>query len=304
MSLGRFGAERGRRRHGEETADGWDVGSVKSGARILDVLEFIAGVDRPVTLAEVVTELSIPKSSALMLMRTLVAKEYVERDAAGLYRLERLFRAADGNWVGGNLPVLRKIVRPVARELADLVQETVVLGVLTPDFEVKVVEKARSPREVRYEIGLGDQYPAYCTSIGRSILGFMDDEAVRTYLATVPRPQYTPKTVVDADALIDILAQVRRQGYAVNIEEHVDGACSVASPLMHGPGQILGSLNVGCVTANFMANRDHIIQHVTAVAGRFNAALAQKADAADASPAADRASPPPRRRKRSVAVDS
>lgn len=282
-----------------------DIGSVKSGARILDLLEVIAGADRPVSLAEVVSELAIPKSSALMLLRTLVAKEYVERDATGHYRLERLFRAADGDWVGGRLAVLRKIVRPAARELAQRVQETVVLGVLTPDFEVKVVEKARSPREVRYEIGLGDQYPAYCTSMGRSILGFMDEEKVRSYLATVPRSKYTPKTVTDADALVEILAQVRRQGYAVNIEEHVDGACSVASPLMLGPGQILGSLNIGCVTANFMANREHLIESLTDVAGRFNAVLAQKAEAADDLPPAGNSTPPPDRahgRKRSAAA--
>lgn len=252
------------------------AGSVKSGSRILDVLEYMAGQDRAISLAELVADLAIPKSSALMLLRTLVAKHYVERDVGGYYRLDRMFRAADGDWVGGRIAVLRRLVRPFTKELAKQVQETVVVGVLTPDFEVKVVEKARSPREVRYEIELGDKYPAYCTSMGRAILGFMAPETLNTYLDSVPRTKCTTKTVIEREALLEIFAQVRRQGYAFNIEEHVDGASSIAAPLMDDTGHILGSLNVGCVTANFRANRETIRGHLIAAATRFNAELAHR----------------------------
>ncbi|MCF3935708.1 IclR family transcriptional regulator [Acuticoccus sp. M5D2P5] len=251
-------------------------GSVKSGARILDVMEHIANQDHPVSLADVAAGLSIPKSSALMLLRTLVAKQYLERDGAGQYRLDPIFRVNGNEWVGGRLAVLRKLARPIAKALANEVQETVVLGVLTSDYEIEVVEKARSPREVRYEIELGAIYPAYCTSMGRSILAFLPQETVDHYLATVPRTKCTPKTVIDADGLRGILSRVRCQGYAVNIEEHVDGASSVAAPLKDTAGAILGTLNIGCVTANFLANREHIIESLVRTTDRFNAELATK----------------------------
>lgn len=247
-----------------------DAQSVKSGARILDLIELIAAKQMPIGLADVVTELRIPKSSALMLLRTLVAKRYVERDADGRYRLDRAYRAANNDWVGGRVALLRRTARPIMQELALAVQETVVIGVLTPAIEVSVVEKVRSPREVRYEIEVGVPYPAYCTALGRAILGFSDAGLVEHYLRTVTMTKVTASTVSDPSAIRGILAEVREQGYAVNIEEHVQGASSIAAPLLNERGEVLAALNVGCVTAHFINNRESITGLLVASAAQLS----------------------------------
>lgn len=247
-----------------------DPKSVKSGARILDLIEFISARDSGVSLADVVSALQIPKSSALMLINTLVIKRYVERDANGRYRLDELYRSVGDDWVGGRLAILRKLARPMMRELADAVQETVVIGILTHAFEMMVVEKVRSPREVRYDIQAGAPYPAYCTAIGRVILGFSDPALVEHYLRTTPMAKCTPHTIVDPEAIRQILSEVRTQGYAINIEEHIEGASSIAAPLLDESGQVVGALNVGCVSAHFTNNRDHITTRLLATAKRLN----------------------------------
>jgi DNA-binding IclR family transcriptional regulator len=252
---------------------GADVQSVKSGARILDLIELIAAKDTPIGLAEVVTELRIPKSSALMLLRTLVAKHYVEREADGRYRLDRAYRASNNDWVGGRLAVLRRVARPLMEELGKTVQETVVIGALTPAIDIHIIEKVRSPRQVRYDIEVGVPYPAYCTAIGRAILGFSDPALVDHYLRTAAMPKCTENTVTDSVALREILAGVRAEGYAINIEEHIQGASSVAAPLLNQRGDVLGALNIGCVTAHFLANRQPIIDELLATAGRINEKL-------------------------------
>jgi DNA-binding IclR family transcriptional regulator len=234
--------------------------SVKSGGRILDLLELIATKDEPIGLAEVAAELGIPKSSALMLLRTLVAKRYVERDDGdGRYRLDRLYRLSDHLWVGGRVAALRRLARPFMRDLGVAVQETVVIGVLTPAREVEIVDKVRSPREVRYEIEVGARYPAYCTALGRAILGTSDPSLAASYLRSATLTRCTDRTVIDPAEIGRLLAEVRRLGYAVNIEEHVEGASSVAAPLVDDRGEVVAALNVGCVTAHFMANRDNIV---------------------------------------------
>ena len=250
-----------------------DAQSVKSGARILDMIELIAARDTSLGLADVVTELGIPKSSALMLLRTLVAKHYVERDTDGRYRLDDAYRSSNNDWVGGRTALLRRTARPLMQELGSAVQETVVIGILTPSVEVKVIEKVRSPRHVRYEIEVGVPYPAYCTAIGRSILGFSDPGLVDHYLRTVTMTKCTEDTVTDPTAIRDILAVVRNQGYAVNIEEHIQGASSVAAPLLNDRGEVVAALNVGCVTANFLNNRETITNLLVAAASRLSKRL-------------------------------
>lgn len=252
-----------------------EIQSVKSGGRILDLIELIAAKETPIGLAEVVTQLSIPKSSALMLLRTLVAKHYVERESDGRYRLDRAYRTSNNDWVGGRIAILRRLARPLMEDLSKAVQETVVIGVLTPAVEIQVVEKVRSPRQVRYEIEVGVPYPAYCTAIGRAILSRSDPALVEKYLRTVTMTKFTTNTVVGAAKVRKIIATVRSQGYAVNIEEHIQGASSVAAPLFDHRGEVAGALNVGCVTAHFVDNRDFIIRELVATAQRLSERLSQ-----------------------------
>ncbi|MBN8956436.1 MAG: IclR family transcriptional regulator [Rhizobiales bacterium] len=247
-----------------------DVQSVKSGARILDLMELIASKDDAVGLAEVVTTLGIPKSSALMLLRTLVAKHYVEREADGRYRLGRAYRASNNDWVGGRTAILRRVARPLMEELCQVVQETVVVAILTPAIEIQIIEKVRSPQPVRYEIEVGVPYPAYCTAIGRAILGFSDPALVEHYLRTASLVKCTDRTATDIGQLRKILARVREQGYAINIEEHIQGASSIAAPLRNATGEVLGALNIGCVTAHFSNNEQAITDALVATTARLN----------------------------------
>jgi len=110
----------------------------------------LAASSGPVSLADVVTELGIPKSSALMLLRTLVAKLYVERDADGRYQIHRFYRSSRDSWVGAGRRGCAGWRAPLMEDLALAVQETVIVGMMTPAFDVKIVEKVPSPREVRY----------------------------------------------------------------------------------------------------------------------------------------------------------
>ena len=52
---------------------------VKSAARVLDLLEYFGSVREPKLLKDIVLALGFPKSSTLMLLRTLEIRGYVER---------------------------------------------------------------------------------------------------------------------------------------------------------------------------------------------------------------------------------
>src|SRR5262249_28716311 len=74
--------------------------SVKSAARVLDILELLFRSEEPMALKDLVAILALPKSSAHALMQTLQSRGYVERDAADRYMLNEFLRQSPG-WIGG-----------------------------------------------------------------------------------------------------------------------------------------------------------------------------------------------------------
>src|SRR5258708_39557048 len=74
--------------------------SVKSAARVLDILELLVRSEEPMALKDLVSILALPKSSAHALLRTLQSRGYVERDAADRYALAESLRKSAG-WIGG-----------------------------------------------------------------------------------------------------------------------------------------------------------------------------------------------------------
>src|SRR5258708_32787950 len=75
--------------------------SVKSAARVLDILELLVRSEEPMALKDLVSILTLPKSSAHALLRTLQTRGYVERDAADRYALNESLRQSP-DWIGGH----------------------------------------------------------------------------------------------------------------------------------------------------------------------------------------------------------
>src|SRR5215831_10750239 len=64
------------------------MNSVKSAARVLDILELLFRSEEPMALKDIVSILSLPKSSAHALMRTLQSRGYVEVIAKSVSRAQ------------------------------------------------------------------------------------------------------------------------------------------------------------------------------------------------------------------------
>src|SRR5258708_12406018 len=89
-------------------------GAVKSADRTIELLELLAGYSEPLTLSEIHRRLAYPKSSLFVLLRTLVARGWVETDRRGT-----------GYSIGVRAPLVRPSylapapgIRPATRVLA------------------------------------------------------------------------------------------------------------------------------------------------------------------------------------------
>lgn len=234
--------------------------NVKSAERTLDILELFALRQEPLALRDIAGQLGIPKSSALMLLRTLEGRGYLVREG-DRYRLDPV--GQDGGlgvngWVGGHTMRLIRVAEPIMRDLVERMEETAVLGAPAPDNDVRVIANLMSPLAVRYDRSRMTVIPSYCTALGQAMLAFQPEDAVERYIERCPFTPLTDRTITDPAAFRERLLQVRQRGWAINLEERFIGAVGIAVPIL-AAGIVVGALNIGTVTARYRRRQRDIV---------------------------------------------
>jgi len=246
--------------------------TVKSAQRVVDIFEAVATSPEGVRLSDLARRLSIPKSSAWNLVRTLLGRRYLERTPASRFVLgPRLFDV--GVCARTDIRLLT-VAKPLMEALVAKTGETVFLGILTPDFEVLQLDKVVSPHVIRYDADLGQPRPAHCTAIGKVLLAHAPAEQLGYYLRTKKRERFTERTITDREALLSELAEVRRSGIAVNIEERVPGASAVGAPIYASSGRAIAGIIVAGPTARIVDRQAEIARLVKETAKLISEALA------------------------------
>ena len=244
-------------------------GQVKSAVRVLDILELFASTDRALALRDVVGILGLPKSSAYMLLSTLVARGYLERGEDEVYRLTP---AMDhGGWVGGIAGQVFRVAQPWLDSLLAAHEESVVLGAPTPGMDIRLLSYRISPQTIRYDVKDWVVIPGYCTAQGHAVLSNLPEAQVRSYLESIERPQLTPHTVTEVGDIMDRLAQVRARGFALNIDERFEGAAGAAVAICDPEGRPHAALNIVTVTPRFRRKQAAIVAALSEAARAIEA---------------------------------
>lgn len=249
--------------------------TVRSAARVLDVLEYLAGQAAGASLSEATEALALPKSSTLMLLRTLLVRGYVTRDRDDRYKLNKTFRHHGFGWGGHRHARLIALAEPVMQRLCDAVGETVLLGAAEAGA-VKVLAKVVARQAISYDVDLGTPSPFYCTAMGRILVAFSPEANRDAMLCAEPRLKLTPSTETRLDALRAIIRQVRDDGLAIVEEEYVLGGTGIAAPVFAPDGTILATLDVGCITTRFQAKRADMLKALAQSAQSLTQSLAMQ----------------------------
>jgi len=246
--------------------------SVRSASRVLDLLELLAGAEDGLSLAEACERLGAPKSSTLMLLRTLAGRGYAVRGEGDRYRLNDNFRSGGFGW-GGQAARLIAVAEPVLRELADAIGETAIVATLTDKGMVRLLAKAVTHENIRYDIDLGRELPAYCTAIGRVLLAQMPPEARASLLDRVDPMPITPHSLTDRAMIEARIDEAARSGISVVAEEYALGGTGVAVPIRLADGRVVGAVNAGCISPRVVGKEEEIERALRAAASAIAARL-------------------------------
>ena len=247
--------------------------SVQSLDRALDILEALSQAPQGMTLSALSAAVGLHISTTHRLVSALAARGYTAKDLlSGKYRLTlRLF--AVGSRVSGVLQIL-EAARPLLDELAGATGEAVHLVQREGD-EITYLYKAEPfVSTVRMSSCVGMRNPMYCTGVGKSILALLPERELHAIWSRTAPVQYTPATIVTLPALEQELASIRKQGYALDREEHEPGVCCAAVAIRDDRGDPVAAVSISAPPERLTGDiLRAVLPRLEAIAGQISALL-------------------------------
>ncbi len=214
---------------------------ISSLEKCLNILERLSQSPGGKRIRDLSQELGLPPSSIHHILSTLLPHNYVMQDtetkkySLGL-KLVDLGHCALENF---------DIRRPASRHLRKLNEQTgaaVHLAVYR-DGRFIYIDKVGAPSGLSLVTYIGFATEPHAASGGKVLLADLPEAEVRALYPTGRMKKYAKNTVGTVKQLLEQLAQIREQGYAVDDEEYYEGVRCVAAPVKRN-GMTVASISL------------------------------------------------------------
>jgi len=253
--------------------------------RTLGILERLSAEVQGVPLATLADELNIPRSAMHRLLLELMKHGYVRQSRGrGDYMLTTKLVSLGLIYLKGSGVV--DLCQPILDRLAETAGELVRLGVVDVDHLTWVALSQGARAGLRYDPDQGIDAKLSCTATGHAWLSTLSDDDALTLVGKqgLGKPaMYGPNAPASPTALLKVLRQARKQGYAIAIDTYAQGVSAIAAPIVvQGKGAV-GVLAISGPSVRVTADK------MLGLLPDLHAAVADIANASSASPLFDRA---------------
>jgi DNA-binding IclR family transcriptional regulator len=251
----------------EEEKKYFQIASLEKGIKVLELL----AENQELTVTNVADQLGFNRASSHRFLATLRELGYVEKNSDSRYQLT--FKVLELGMKVANRFEIRQVARPFMQELASLYNENINLGYWDGRAIVHL-DKILSQEILRTDPGIGTIAPAYCTGLGKSILAFLPQEELDTYLDSTELLAFAPRTITTIEKLVTELEKTRAKGFSVDNEELSLGLRCVAAPVFDYSGYPQYALSVSGPTMRMSRKRmQQMQQDVKGVCSRLSTRL-------------------------------
>jgi DNA-binding IclR family transcriptional regulator len=232
-------------------------------SKVLLILEALQGSSAGLGLKGICDLTGIHKSTAHRFLQHLERERYLIRTEAGAYLIGP--RLSQMSVRGNQGAVLQAVARPILWELWKSTQETVNLAVLDRGT-VLYADVIESPHEFRLSSRIGTRRSLHVTALGKALAAFLPAESLENILSSIAFQPATPRTIMNLLQFRQELQKIRRQGFAVDDEEAVQGARCVSAPILNSDREPIAAVSVSGPVTRVSPSQ------VPALAGAVNSA--------------------------------
>lgn len=255
------------------------VNSVNKALRILSCFN---QAHSELTLAEISEIMSIPKSTALNLIRTLEQCGYLIKSKNGQsYRLG--YKILELSYsCRQSLPIIQNAI-PFLEEIQEYTKEIIYLTSHVNGRVLYLESIYPSRRIANYSI-VGKTLPMHCTGCGKAMLAYLPEDEFDNIIQIHGLPRFTANTIVTREALLEEMDAIRTRGYAIDLEEETPGVKCIAMPIRNSAGYPCAAISISGTVINM---KDELLDKYAEILSRTCSALSPQANFF---PAADKVS--------------
>lgn len=232
--------------------------------RVLEALQHLAD-HLEVGVVELAGMMHIDKSSAHRILASLTEHGFAVRVAESRrYRIGAEAARVGYSYVKSQ--DLRREVLSSLHRLADRTGETVTLAIYDRGAAL-VLERVEGADRVRTVSEVGLRAPIHAGASCKALLAYQPHTELERVIREIGLTRLTPYTITDPDLLHEDLAEIRRQGFAVSLQEVRIDHYGLGAPIFDYRHRVVAAISVAGPKDRFPQDRIQLlIREVVAAA--------------------------------------
>lgn len=217
-------------------------GGIQSLERAFAILEQVAHHRDGITLSELCKSVGLHSSTTFHLVKTMVQIGYASQNAdSKKYKIGRkVFSLAAGALDESGLT---NRATPVLELLTERTGESSHFAIRS-GHDIVIIAMTGSAGMFQLVARAGEVRPPHATAIGKVLLAALTPAQFERYHKNAELVSFTPKTIVEREALLAELEQVRRNGIAFDDGEFNAEVRCVAVPVHDFLGRVAGAIGI------------------------------------------------------------
>jgi DNA-binding IclR family transcriptional regulator len=230
----------------------------------LQILEGMTRIPTPARLQDIAQSLKMPQSTLLRFLNTFIDYGYVNQDQDTSCYYLTLKLAEIGSRVRDSFPFQNSLAKYV-KQVAHQFNESASLCI-EHDMQMVYVVTQDSSRMLQTLHRIGRIAPMHATGVGKLHLLNYSDVQLKKLEEKFGFPVFTSHTITCLDSLKKELAQVRKQGYALDNEECEEGVRCIAVPVWNFSGEVAAGISLSAPVTRLDKDRtEQIIRYLKEV---------------------------------------
>lgn len=219
---------------------------VESVDRALRLLIYLRDHDS-ISVKEASEHLGIAASTAHRLLSTLTGRGFTVQDFARRYRMGTVLSSTSPDQVSES--ALRDLAFPTLVKLQERVKETVQIMALRGG-NIRFIEGVEPNNILRIVRRINDEMPAFVSAGGKAILGRLSNQEVED-IYRQGLAEWPTRRIQTMKMLKRMLTQIRRDGYAMSMEETEQGVIGVGVAILGPNARPVAAITVAIPSVRF-----------------------------------------------------
>lgn len=195
--------------------------------KCFQILELLGKKKEPLGITEISNELSLNKSTVFNMVYTM-------SDLGVLENHENKFRFGTSLYVLGKAAEqgsdLIRNIHPYLKDISRKTNLSAFLGIRS-GLKAIIIDKSDSSYDLKISSEIGARIPLVAGAHGKAFLSLLKDEEINDILSHQKLKKHTNFSDKDKKEYLNNLIQVRKEGFAYEDEEYLEGIRALAIPL-------------------------------------------------------------------------